>query len=76
MLKIKAKEWLYILVLALVLGFSIAGFTSSLYNYDSFPFVLFGLANLLLYISAVFSHHRDQQPPFYKVCPPADSHSL
>ncbi|MFN3947554.1 MAG: sensor histidine kinase [Aquificaceae bacterium] len=43
MLKIKAKEWLYILVLALVLGLSIAGFTSSLYNYDPFPFVLLGL---------------------------------
>lgn len=43
MLRIKLKEWLYILFLALLLGMSIAGFTSSLYNYNPLPFALLGL---------------------------------
>lgn len=43
MLKIRLREWLYILLLALLLGFSISGFVASLHDRELVPFVSLGL---------------------------------
>lgn len=47
MLKIKLREWLYILLLAFLLGFSISGFVASLHGSSPVPFVLLGLITSL-----------------------------
>ncbi len=43
MLRIRPREWLYILLLALLLGFSISGFVASLHGQKLIPVVFLGL---------------------------------
>ncbi len=69
MLKIRAKEWLYILVFALVLGISIAGFTSSLYNYNPFPFLLLGLLTTFYIFTLSFFTTEINNRFFIKLLP-------
>ncbi|MFN3599393.1 MAG: sensor histidine kinase [Aquificaceae bacterium] len=69
MLKIRAKEWLYILVFALVLGISIAGFTSSLYNYNPFPFLFLGLLTTFYIFTLSFFTTEINNRFFIKLLP-------
>ncbi len=47
MLRVRLREWLYILLLAFLLGFSIAGFVASLHGQRLTPVVLLGLITSL-----------------------------
>lgn len=47
MLRIRLREWLYILLLAFLLGFSISGFVASLHGSSPLPFILLGLITSL-----------------------------